>query len=176
LYHKELPTTDNASAELLKEWRIEDDENEENDKDNEDDKYNRGTLKSDNLIKLHVLADKYGVERLKTDTMNGLFMHMRSSDVSLPYQISICHAYKHLPEKSALLNILVDMQCRIAVKCWAELDIQEFPSSFLVSVLERFSRSADDELDVWDVLELCDYHEHKNKDERKVCPHKDVFM
>ena len=163
LYHKELPTTDNASAELLGQWR------------NEDNKDDEGELKTDNLINLHIFADKYGVENLEAVTLNGLFMHMKPSEVTLPSRDSIHHAYKHLPNKSALLNFLVDMQCRIKAQEWAKHGIRGLPSPFIVSVLERLTEKRG-KPNVWYQLKLCDYHEHKNGDERCACPHKNVAI
>jgi hypothetical protein len=128
------------------------------------------------LINLHVLADKYGVERLKTDTLNGLFMHLMPLNASPPYQHSICHAHEHLSDKSALLNFLVDILCSIQGKDWATYGIEGLPSPILLFVLERLAKGACGELDVLNKLKLCDYHEHKNKDERKACPHKYIVM
>lgn len=163
LYHKEFPTTDNASAELLGQWR------------NEDKKAAKGNLETDNLIKLHIFADKYGVEKLEAVTLNGLSMHMKPFDVTLPSHESIRHAYKHLPNKSALLNFLVDMQCRIKAQEWAKVGIRGLPSPFIVSVLARLTEKRG-KSNVWYQLKLCDYHEHKDEDERKACPHRDVVI
>jgi hypothetical protein len=159
-----LPTTDNASTELLEQWRI------------GIYPYNHGNRESDNLIKLHVFADKYGVERMKTDALNGLFIHLRPTKTTIPYQHSIDYAQKHLPDKSPLLNFLTDLQCGINEEDWAKFGIEGYPLPYLVSVLERLSRGARGELDVLSQLKLCNYHEHKNKDERKACPHRYTVM
>ena len=103
-------------------------------------------------------------------------MQLMPRNIKLPSRASISHAYEHLSEKFGLLNFLVDVQCRITSQGWEKQGIEGFPSQFLVSVLERLTANANKDLDVVDPLELCDYHEHKNEDEREACPHKDVYM
>ena len=103
-------------------------------------------------------------------------MQLMPRNIKLPSRASISHAYEHLSEKFGLLNFLVDVQCRITSQSWEKQGIEGFPSQFLVSVLERLTANANKDLDVFDPLELCDYHEHKNEDEREACPHKDVYM
>ncbi|OSS51538.1 hypothetical protein B5807_03575 [Epicoccum nigrum] len=122
----------------------------QDEQDNEDDEAEEGELELDNLINLHVFANKYGVERLKKNTLNGLFMLLKQTHV--------------------------DIHCRIDVQDWAKIGIRRYPSPFLVSVLERFTKCANGEFVVMDYLILCDYHEHKDEDERKSCPYKDVVM
>jgi hypothetical protein len=165
LYHKEFPTTDNASTELLEQWR----------NDYENAEGYKGALESKNLIKLHVFADKYGEERLKTATLNGLFIHFTTC-ISVPSQASVRYAYDNLPEESALLSLLVAIQCCMDGRSWAKLGIDGYPSPFIVSVLERLAKSAQRDLRTLSSVKLCDFHEHKNEEERKVCPHKAVVL
>lgn len=125
---------------------------------------------------LHVFADRYGILKMKSETLNALFKHLIRSQICMINTYSIRYAYDNLPDGSALLTFLVHVHCYQNDEFWVHTMWDKYPSPFLMSVVRRLAQGVHDDLDVLDNLELCDYHEHKNEDERKACPHKYVVM
>ncbi|KAJ4378440.1 hypothetical protein N0V86_006143 [Didymella sp. IMI 355093] len=159
LYHKELPTTDNAPTELLKDWETDD---------------CADSLKVDNIIYLYVLGDKRGVANLKLATLAGLFQELSlyRENSFLPNPSIIGYAYENLPVEHPLLRYLVDAHCyHVRSDYWLRTDVLPYPLIFLMNLMSRYAQFIQRELSAWDdhELDLCDYHDHKDKDEKAKC-------
>lgn len=148
LYYQKLPTKDDADVNLLGQWMNEDD---------------YGDLETDNLIVLHILADKYGVAKLKRDTTDGLLDHIETGNGFFPSATQISDAYKSLPRNSALLKLLVDLVCRFPGSVdWED----DFPLPFVRAVLKLFSAEG---CLYSERLDECDYHDRKAGEKKCSC-------
>lgn len=96
MYHEDFPDEDDTDTELLGQWALEDES---------------GAREADNLIRLHVFADKYDITKLKTETLDELFTQSTENFPLLPYSTSVRYAHENLPAGSALLKYLVDLHC-----------------------------------------------------------------
>ena len=156
LYHKGLPTKNNAPVELLGDWNHETD---------------GGGLRTGNLIHLYVLGDRYDIAELKLLALSTLFLHMESIDTGLPSCSQIRYAFENLPTSSVLLRYLVDSYCHYAGAClWQNRTAHDFPSAFLDRVLTRYADCMHSDRTSCDDLDLCSYHNHKNNEEKMNCP------
>lgn len=156
MYHKALPAEDNTSTELLEEWSREDDE---------------GETKTENLIYLYVLADKYDISALKVVTLNELYSHTNSNaDNNLPTCKDITYAFEQLPIGCPLLRFLTDSYCCYSDGDFSSRTAHDFPSAFLDAVLSRYAQYALGNRDLLDSLQLCNYYDHKEDNEKIHCP------
>lgn len=122
MYHKATPSSKNASPELLKEWFSDSDS---------------GSKKTENLIRLHVFGDKYGITGLKSATVLEFSGYMHSGifrlTCTLPSCSQITYAYDNLPAESSFLTLLCNLYHNYAdVKTWNE-NASKFPHTFLAS-------------------------------------------
>jgi hypothetical protein len=160
LYHKELPTKANAPAELLKDWDTGD---------------FADSFKIDNIFRLYVLGDKRGVANLKLATLAELFQELsryHNQEYVLANPSAIGYAYENLPAEDPLLRYLVDDHCyRARSDHWLRIDVLPYPQVFLGNLMSRYAKFAQGKIGAWGdhELELCDYHDHKDKNEKAKC-------
>lgn len=147
LYHKAFPNKTNAPDELLRHWTRDDD---------------KGQLKTENLIKLYVICEKYDMPDLKRMCMDELLDHIAVKDVVLPGSYHVNMAFEELPHDSRLCLFLVNAHCHYAEDCvWDDLEAAAYSWSFLTQVMQRYRLFALGDLDWTQKLKICDYHEHK---------------
>lgn len=158
LYHKQLPTEENAPKELLEQWSRKDDE---------------GKTKTGNLIWLYVLAEKFNIPKLKTETLDELFNDLCVLNVDLPSTNQIKYAFDNLPEDLALLRLLVSNQCIFSDEdFWSNTNIDDYPSAFLAKVVAYYAGYAMGTREWDEEMQLCEFHDHEDGKSKRACPSK----
>ncbi|KAF2845750.1 hypothetical protein T440DRAFT_543382 [Plenodomus tracheiphilus IPT5] len=161
-YHGRFPDA-NDDKELYGLWK---DAKGEDDRD----------LEFKNVLRLYILCEEYDISVLKRTAIDGYFDLMDGDglDYYLLDPEMITEAFKNLPEKSAMCQLLVDASCKFAMESmW--IDHTKFPCSFIAKVLKLYSEGVYD-LEEDDDLKRCDYHEHRNDEEGKACESKNDDM
>lgn len=138
-------------------------------------------LSINHLIKLYVLADRYGVPQLRKDAIDKLFDFVHIGDGALPDRHMVRHAFEWLLPKSPMCRFLVDLLCHHEDEDSYDPDLDEnqqeasaWPESFLLQTVYRSRmimyrlRRDGDELEYFS-LNICNYHEHKSNEEKAAC-------
>ncbi|KAF9693833.1 hypothetical protein EKO04_008115 [Ascochyta lentis] len=129
--------------------------------------YFEGFPSASKTFKLYVFGDKYGVVRLRNDTINLLYDRMVYLDDDLPCPELVSYAFRHLKARDPICRLLVDVFCynddifsisdRADYKC----------IPFLQAIWDRYIHHVYGSASFQ--LTLCDYHEHDTVEERKAC-------
>jgi hypothetical protein len=149
LYYQRFPTSID-SPELLALWQ---------DDDNED-------VKSSNLIMLYIFCDKHHIPALSRLSLDTLYFHVCEEE--LPSIPNVAYAFENLSEHDPLCRFMVDAYCYWSGG-WALESVEALPMTFVVRVMQSYSRYAHGERDRTCEPELCDYHEHKKIVDRAAC-------
>ncbi|KAI8934365.1 hypothetical protein NX059_009100 [Plenodomus lindquistii] len=149
LYHGRLPSVDDNES-LFKMW---------------------STNTTSNLLWIFVFCDRYDVPKLKTEAMNTLLA--RSQDPAcgncFHSRTAVGYAYDNLPKTSGLRRFLVDLFCRHASpQVWTH-PVCDNRIEFFVDALQNFSKHRNQPEEWSRQLNVCDYHEHRNDEERSAC-------
>lgn len=135
------------------------------------------SLITERLIDLYVLGDRCRVSGLKEDTVDGLYYHLRYNlQVLLLYPSPLWHAFEHLPPKSPMCRLLIDMYCFYGYKDIQDDSTEEdLPPVVMHAMLRRYTylvHGDDSEpgsaLINYD-LDICDYHNHENDFQKVAC-------
>ncbi|KAH3948663.1 hypothetical protein HBH70_071730 [Parastagonospora nodorum] len=121
------------------------------------------------LIKLYVFADRHDVEKLRLATINELFQRvLETVNCPHPTATSIEFAFEHLDVGSPLCHFLADVTCYVDILDPLDPDdVNSLPFMRMLwlrykEMIGKASRNDDE-------LQLCDYHEHADKEEREEC-------
>lgn len=165
LYHQRLPNKDD-DPELFVAWG--------SDNDN-------GDLRMENLVYLSVFCDMYDVPLLKRLSLDQLFEHLKDPNINLPSTSYVVYAFDNIPDDSPLCRLLIDMYFEFASEeAWNRVVKLDFDrlckkhsqlalQTFFRKMLQRYARYKYEDLTEESVLDICDYHEHKNDEERQAC-------
>lgn len=161
LYHQRFPDHPQDADELVDAWS----------KDKSNDVEDKGDTKTSNLIALYVFATKYNVPQLQTDALDKYFQHFQHEETSLPPIDAIRNAFENLQASSPLCQLLIDIQCCCKQhENWTSETAEWYPSTFLLGTLRRYAAIVQDgKQKRWWKLDLCDYHDHKDDEERADC-------
>ncbi len=164
LYYQRLPDTKD-DPQFFAMWRSVSDE----------------TLLTKNLVYLNVFCEKYDAPALKRLTLDHLFQHLEDISGKLPSNRTIMYAFENLHDTSPLCRLLVDFFCDYADHdTWDDVGGKDWivtchafeegtPLMFFRSALQRYAQYALGERPFDANLEVCDYHEHKDAEEREAC-------
>ncbi|KAJ4378442.1 hypothetical protein N0V86_006145 [Didymella sp. IMI 355093] len=132
------------------------------------------TVDAGALVDLHVFAEEYDVPNLKRQSIDSLFEQLNDEDQGLPSTKAIRYAFDSLDHDSSLCRLLVDAHCEWGghegweTICEGE-DFEPHPV-FLKNALKRYSQYIIAGLHgLGKTLVLCDYHDHKDVEERNTC-------
>ncbi|KAI8934367.1 hypothetical protein NX059_009102 [Plenodomus lindquistii] len=130
-----------------------------------------GSSDSELLIKIYIFCEKYNAPQLKRLAMDKLFYWVTGSGEchDLPSDAEVGYAFGNLSEESGLCRFIVDVHCHFANAGVWDLTKQDLPLAFLTGVLRRYSAYAFGKIGWDDYLNVCDYHEHQNEDEARLC-------
>jgi hypothetical protein len=126
------------------------------------------------LVDLHVFAEEYDVPNLKRQSIDSLFEKVNDEDQDLPSTKAIRYAFDSLDHDSSLCRLLVDAYCeRCSHRGWETIcedeDFEPHPV-FLKNALKRYSQYTSADLrGPGKTMVLCDYHDHKDDEERDAC-------
>jgi hypothetical protein len=125
------------------------------------------------LVMLHVFADKYNVEKLMKATLDELYRRVFETDIAVYIPTySIDYAFDHLSTTTPMCRLLVDITCFLDMErkklSVNEKDIRSLPFLRLVWQKYREAEGVKSSAKFSD-FSLCDYHEHSDLEERKVC-------
>lgn len=131
-----------------------------------------GQPDADIFVYQYVFADKYKVEQLKNDSINGLtFAVQDHAKCPVPSPDGISYAFDSLDQESPMCRLIVELVVR-----WLDPFINnEFESydniSFLQSLWKKYALHALDRTvpKYASVVNVCDFHEHKNDEEWAMC-------
>jgi hypothetical protein len=123
------------------------------------------------VVEVYVFCHKYDIPVLRRKAMDHLYKMIEEK--GLPEYRNLRRAFDWLPLKSSLCRFLVDIICEKADEThwkapfnhsWLEEE-QEFYEAILrrYSQITRLGRKGRGSLDI------CDYHEHANNEERQAC-------
>lgn len=111
---------------------------------------------------------------LKQQALDHLYKRVEEEGLLHPYTVD--YTFRNLSEESPFCRLLVYLYCAKADELfWQSCldDDDEFdeplPSKFLKLLLQRYSQIARGDESARAPLNLCDYHEHKSKEEREAC-------
>jgi hypothetical protein len=166
LYYQRFPdASKNDDEELVKAWGTEE----------------ASTTLATSLIKLYILADQCMVPRLKRAALDLAYhlFHMSASG-GLPDDEHAKCAFNHLQSEDPLCQLLVDVNFHHDRETddWPKIYEAEvgynWPFEYLLAFARRTTKVVGDVR--WNgkdwsdfELDLCDYHNHKTNEERKVC-------
>lgn len=132
------------------------------------------------LVDLYVFADAHDVPSLRMVAIDALFDHFNNRKTQLPSEKEIASMFAQLPPSSALLKLIVDVDCRYHVMNEGKTEAEKksasrkLPPEFLASAYVRHSyamgRIRRGEWELRYELRVCDYHEHAEQKERDECP------
>jgi hypothetical protein len=128
---------------------------------------------SNTLINLHVFADKYDEEKLRKATLDELYRRVFETDVGVyvsPHLIN--HAFEHLSTTTPMCRLLVDITCFLDMKRKMLPVNPGYITSlpFLKLVWQKYREAEGVSSGIkFSDFNLCDYHEHNDMEERKVC-------
>lgn len=122
------------------------------------------------LVRLYVFSDKYDVPALRRLCLNQLFAQYEDLDTEPLDLDTIVYAFKNAPSESPLCRFLIDYFCICAGADTWDRVCESYetapPLALLSSALQRYTgyymRPQHD-------LIACDYHEHKDEEERDRC-------
>lgn len=125
------------------------------------------------MIWLHVLAEKFNIPKLKTETLDELFNDLSVLNVDLPSTNQIKYAFDNLPEDSALLRLLVSNQRIFSDEdFWPNTNIYDYPSAFLAKTMAYYAGGVMGSRE-WDAeMRLCEFHDHEDDKSEQACPSK----
>jgi len=157
LYTKRFPSkAQHDSQELIDMWMGKNDDGE-------------STVGSQ-LIGLYVFGNRFQLQELCRKSLDTLFNRLRkNSNSSLPDPGTVSLVFARLPHSSPLCRFLVDAYCNIGDDSYYAADNEdEYPDSFLLAILRRYARDSPS-CNGYIYLDLCDYHGHKDNEERGAC-------
>jgi hypothetical protein len=135
---------------------------------------------SGSLIELYVFAEERIIEKLRKQTFDALFFLMDMDETRLPAPNVVKYAFRSLHHQPPLRRYLVDAyiqfhECDEDGTTYYECDGPEnWPQEFLLAIARRFThvlgglRWDNKELADFDI-DICNYHDHKSEDERRMC-------
>jgi hypothetical protein len=146
-----------------------------------DEKFDGGTYKrQQELVDLYVFADAHDVPSLRMAAIDELFDYFNHPTTLLPAKEEITSMFAQFPPSSALLKLIVDVDCRYHVLYDGETEAEEkstsqtLPPEFLASAYTRhcyvMGKIVRGDWKLRYKLCVCDYHEHADQKERDECP------
>jgi len=124
--------------------------------------------KSDYFVHLYIFGDKYMIEELKFDALNGLFHWLKAHDESkLPSTTATDEAFNDLPSDSPMCHFLIEASCKWANPMITACDNVEILHGIWRRLYELETAAGmllhDHDIDI------CDFHDHKTHRERNGC-------
>jgi hypothetical protein len=162
LYYKQLPSCDKADdKDLVARWM-------------EENSYYR-------YLQLHIFADKYQVKKLERTTLDAVFVTISAIGSLLPNYNTIELAFDSLQPDSNMCRMLVDLYCYWEDYEYTEKYDEPFHTMFLKRVWRRYAmlvqkNNKPGTCTFSYTLDICDYHNHANKDEKNSCKAEQVKM
>jgi hypothetical protein len=125
------------------------------------------------LIKLHVFADQYDVEKLMQATVDELYCHVLDTKVNMCMPAtSIEYAFDHLRTTTPMCRLLVDIATFLDMN-WNKKSIDMRPITsvpFLKLVWQKYREGGGDHPGTdLSYSDFCNYHEHSDQAEREIC-------
>ncbi|KAF3039154.1 hypothetical protein E8E12_004188 [Didymella heteroderae] len=122
-----------------------------------------------NFLRFHVFCDKYDVPAPKRLTLD-LYMKRTVDGEDLPDRFRVRMTFDELPHNAPWCRFLVDIYCeRAKPESWELISAVpewEPPAIFYKLALKRYSGFSFPERTAWNA---CDYHDHKDEEERNAC-------
>jgi hypothetical protein len=124
-----------------------------------------------NLLRLHVFCDKYDVPVLKRLTLD-TYIELVASNSNAPCAAHICIASANMPEDSPICRFVLDVCCKKNTPArweWLFTPLWEPPVIFYKLALKRYSQLLGQAQSTHSPLDICNYHDHKDEEERNAC-------
>jgi hypothetical protein len=140
---------------------------------------------TENLVKIHVFGNQYMIPHLQNDTLSKLFRHLIYKALSTPASWIVTTAIEQLNAKNPLCRLLIDVSVRYnwdhpeSGTPYQNSRFGPWSMEYLLAIAHRATqiigglRLKGKHMSDFR-LKLCDYHEHKNDDEKKNCEEKDT--
>lgn len=126
-------------------------------------------LNAHEITELHIFADRYDIPDLRRYTIDMMFAYFKNVGKT-PAAKTIEMAFESLPDTSLLRKLLVHRYCESTWKVTPEDELL-WTHEILHAVLVRY-RDVIRDLDYSCDLDLCDYHDHANEEEKDECQKK----
>lgn len=127
-------------------------------------------LNSHEITKIYIFADRYDIPDLQRDTIDTMFAYFKHMK-KIPTVETIKMAFESLPDTSLLRKMLIHRYCESKSDVTPEDELL-YTHEIFHDILARYryntSASSCE-------LELCDYHDHANENEKKECQKKRRF-
>ncbi|OCL01342.1 hypothetical protein AOQ84DRAFT_329091 [Glonium stellatum] len=127
------------------------------------------------ITRMHVFADRYDIPEIRRITIDMLSVYCERK-ARFPGVQTFKTAFQSLPDTSLFRKLLVDNYCNSGGPDIKPEDQQILPQEFLFAVLARYNEIVRKSKFVNSLAlansNICDYHEHTNDEEKKICGEK----
>ncbi|KAF2833873.1 hypothetical protein CC86DRAFT_415864, partial [Ophiobolus disseminans] len=132
---------------------------------------------TNSCIQLHVFGDKYGVKRLKEDSLDELInITLSGNNHCLTDADDVKLAFEHLPERSPMCRLIIDSHCLYGdprrYQAFAAYTCIPFLHGVWLRHSDLLMKSEEEDQVQSPDITRCDYHEHENDEEKEACKKK----
>ncbi|CAO2658825.1 Nn.00g065480.m01.CDS01 [Neocucurbitaria sp. VM-36] len=123
------------------------------------------------LLDMYIFADKYQIEGLGKEALNAFYYEAHDSDHLSDHHI-VNRAFDSLSENSPLCRLLVDLYCYYEKEPPSRQDRDTFSHVFMRNIWSRYRELVHKSpyTGCGDLsFELCNYHSHKDDQEKQAC-------